>query len=75
MKNINRGTDRCYIIALSFIKIGFVQSEVKLSRDTILRLVVLPARASLGFCSMVLLAMLFLPLDEVHHQPLAFRPA
>ena len=80
MKNINRGTDRCYIIALSFIKIGFVQSEVrlaqsKLSRDTILRLVVLPAGASLGFCSMVLLAMLFLPLDEVHHQPLAFRPA
>ena len=62
-------------IALSFIKIGFVQSEVKLSRDTILRLVVLPARASLGFCRMVLLAMLFLPLDEVRHQPLAFRPA
>ena len=32
MKNINRGTDRCYIIALSFIKIGFVQSEVRLAQ-------------------------------------------
>ena len=35
MKNINRGIDRCYIIALSFIKIGFVQSEVRLAQSQI----------------------------------------
>ena len=35
MKNINRGTDRCYIIAHSFIKIGFVQSEVRLAQSKI----------------------------------------